>query len=109
MIKRIKARADFLAMQEGQSASQGSIIVRQLKRDGDDIRAGFTATKKIGNAVIRNRAKRRMRALAEALLPDLGRVGYDYVFIARSTLVEQEWNTLMGDVSKALLQLKKVN
>lgn len=109
MIKRIKTRADFLAMQDGPQANHGAIIVRQLKRDGEDIRAGFTATKKLGNAVVRNRAKRRMRALAAALLPDLGRSGYDYVFIARSSLVERDWDLLVEDTRKALLQLQKVN
>ena len=67
--------------------------------------AGFTATKKIGNAVIRNRAKRRLREAARLLLPLHGLPGNDYVFIARFATPDQEWRYLLDDVRKALVKL----
>ena len=61
------------------------MVVQALDRSaqGDRIRAGFTATRKIGGAVVRNRAKRRLREAARITLPLHGREGFDYVFIAR--------------------------
>ena len=73
------------------------------KRSG--IGVGFTATKKIGNAVIRNRAKRRLRDAARALLPELGLPGHDYVLIARNSTTAREWTDLLDDTRKALITL----
>jgi ribonuclease P protein component len=69
------------------------------------IRAGFTATKKIGGAVVRNRAKRRLREAARLLLPELGRPGCDYVFIARGGTPTRPWPRLIDDVRSALISL----
>ncbi len=69
------------------------------------IGAGFTATKKVGNAVVRNRCKRRLREAARLLLPDLGRPGFDYVFIARQGTAERPWPRLLDDVKSALIRL----
>ena len=66
------------------------------------IRIGFTATKKIGNAVVRNRAKRRLRALADSILIPNCRPDYDYVLIARESTVNRSWQKLQNDVIKAL-------
>jgi len=71
-------------------------------------RAGFTATKKIGGAVIRNRAKRRLRAAARALLPELGAQGHDYVFIARRDTAACEWDALLDDMRNALIRLSRL-
>lgn len=73
--------------------------------DGPWIGEGFTATKKIGNAVVRNRAKRRLREAARQLLPRFGRAGVDYVFIARSMTADIAWERLLDDVESALLSL----
>jgi ribonuclease P protein component len=70
---------------------------------------GFTATKKIGNAVARNRAKRRLREAARLLLPELGRPAHDYVFIARQGAVERPWPRLLDDVKSALIRLAADN
>ena len=70
-IERLKRRAEFLAAAKGVSAARGAIVVQMLEREGEAIRAGFTATRKVGGAVVRNRAKRRMREAARALLPRL--------------------------------------
>ena len=66
------------------------------------IRVGFTASKKIGNAVTRNRAKRRLRAAASQLLPLLGRTGHDYVLVARGTTVARPFEALLSDITTAL-------
>ena len=76
------------------------------RADGEPlIRAGFTATKKIGGAVVRNRAKRRLREAARLLLPLHGKPGSDYVFIARGGTTARPWARLLDDVKSALISL----
>ncbi len=81
------------------------VIQARARGDSPLIRVGFTATRKVGGAVIRNRAKRRLRETARALLPDLGAPGTDYVFIARMGTAEREWTRLLDDVQGALQSL----
>jgi ribonuclease P protein component len=69
------------------------------------IRVGFTATKKIGGAVVRNRAKRRLREAARLLIPEHGRLGCDYVLIARGGTTARPWERLLDDVKSALISL----
>ncbi|MDB5430546.1 MAG: rnpA [Caulobacter sp.] len=69
------------------------------------IRAGFTATRKVGGSVVRNRAKRRLREAARVMLPLHGRPACDYVFIARGGTTAREWGRLLDDVKNALLSL----
>ncbi len=71
----------------------------------DGLRVGFTATRKIGGAVVRNRCKRRLREAARRLLPLHGVAGHDYVFVARQTLVARPWERLLDDVKSALISL----
>lgn len=66
------------------------------------IRFGLTASKKTGNAVTRNRIKRRLRALAMELLPQYGHSGYDYVMIGRVHTPGRSWSALQKDLSSAL-------
>jgi len=106
-IERLKKRADFLACAQAPSCARGAVVVQARPR-GDDkplVRAGFTATKRIGGAVQRNRAKRRMREAARLLLPDLARPGCDYVFIARGGVTTRAWARLLDDVKSALIRL----
>ncbi len=83
------------------------MVVQRRDRADDNpaIRAGFTATKKIGGAVDRNRAKRRLREAARLLLPQIGRPGSDYVFIARGGTTTRGWDRLLDDVKSALIRL----
>ena len=70
------------------------------------MRVGFTVTKKIGGAVIRNRMKRRFRALARDLVPTTGIAGADHVMIGRSGGVERDYQLLRGDLASALERLR---
>lgn len=106
-IERLKRRPDFLLAARAPSLARGGVVVQMLPReDGRPLmRAGFTATRKIGGAVVRNRAKRRLREAARALLPLHGRPGCDYVFIARGGTALRPWARLLDDVKSALLSL----
>ena len=76
--------------------------VRDRADDDASVRVGFTVTKKIGNAVVRNRMKRRFRSLARELLPTLGIGGADHVLIGRSGGIERDYATLRDELTKAL-------
>ena len=79
------------------------MVVQVIQNDLGTIRVGFTCSRKIGNAVVRNRAKRRLRAIAREVLPNLGRVGFDYVLIGRhGSTVSSEFKTLENDFILAL-------
>ena len=104
----LKKRSEFLFVREGHYQAQGGIVIQARKNpDHNSIRVGFTATKKIGNAVVRNRAKRRLRAVCHELLPTLGLSGTDYVFIARDSTAKRPYQALLNDARKALLKLAK--
>ena len=78
------------------------LLVRPRGDDDPAMRIGFTVTKKIGNAVVRNRMKRRFRALARALLPVHGLVGADHVLIGRAGGIERDYATLGDEFERAL-------
>ena len=81
----------------------GFVLLVRERGDGDPtMRVGYTVTKKIGNAVVRNRMKRRFRALARELLPDHGIRGADHVLIGRDGGVERDFAQLRADLGKAL-------
>ena len=106
-IERLKSRPQFLAAAKGVSEARGAVVVQRLDRgDGDPtVRLGFTATRKVGGAVIRTRAKRRLREAARALAPQLAVPGSDYVFIARMGTADRPWDRLLDDVKSALTRL----
>jgi len=106
-------RSEFLYVRDGFYSAKGGVVVQMRENEArtidgtSSIGMGFTATKKIGNAVIRNRAKRRLREAARALLPAHGLPGYDYVLIARNSTTAREWTDLLDDTRKALITLSK--
>ncbi|HAQ34488.1 MAG TPA: ribonuclease P protein component [Alphaproteobacteria bacterium] len=106
-VGRLTVRRQFLFVAQGFKTVRPSAVVQARKGDGppDSCRAGFTATKKVGGAVVRNRAKRRLREAARALLPLHGVPGTDYVFIARHQTAARDWSLLLEDVKSALKTL----
>jgi ribonuclease P protein component len=106
-IERIRKRPDFLAAARAPSCARGAVVVQARPRGDEDplVRAGFTATRKVGGSVVRNRAKRRLREAARLLLPQFARPGVDYVFIARGGTPNRAWARLLDDVKSALISL----
>jgi ribonuclease P protein component len=86
----------------------GFVLLARLREDGDPaMRLGITVTKKIGGAVVRNRMKRRFRALAREILPEAGLKGADHVLIGRAGGVEREFSLLAAELRKALGKLAR--
>jgi ribonuclease P protein component len=105
---RLAKRADFLAAARDIRKVAGSITLEltatpDAKRREDAARVGFTASRKIGNAVERNRAKRRLRAAARETLPLLAKPGHDYVLVARSGILTRDFQALLGDLKAAMV------
>ena len=83
------------------------LLVRDRKDSNPAMRVGFTVTKKIGGAVVRNRMKRRFRALARELVPEQGFAGADHVLIGRAKGVERDFGLLRAELSGALDKLRR--
>jgi ribonuclease P protein component len=112
-LARLKTRADFLRVAaRGRRAVRQGFILQAAQRSSEDqgggtVRVGFTASKKVGNAVIRNRAKRRLRAVAAEVLTRRGRPGTDYVMIARAVTGARPYEELIADLETALRQVER--
>ncbi|HKX10552.1 MAG TPA: ribonuclease P protein component [Stellaceae bacterium] len=111
-LERLKRRADFLRVADGRRKwVTPGLILQMLPRASDDdagaaIRIGFTATRKIGNAVTRNRARRRLRAAAASVMARHAAAGFDYVLIARAETPKRPYAALIGDLEAALRGLR---
>lgn len=108
-LETLKKRTDFLACTRARRAHAPSMVVQgRQRRDGEALgpRVGFTCSKKVGNAVLRNRAKRRLREAARIVLPRHGRNGWDYVLIGRAKVTgSRRFADLVGDLETALAKL----
>src|SRR5689334_19562945 len=100
----LRKRADFLAANGGKRVPMPGfvLLVRDRKDSDSSMRVGFTVTKKIGGAVIRNRMKRRFRALAREIMSVKGLAGSDHVMIGRSKGIERDYDLLRSELSQAL-------
>ncbi|MDZ4093799.1 MAG: ribonuclease P protein component [Paracoccaceae bacterium] len=103
-------RADFLRAAAARRQGTPGFLL-QARARGDDsptVRVGYTCSKKIGNAVARNRAKRRLREVARAVMPALARPGWDYVLVGRpGATIDRNFAALLGDLATAVGQVHK--
>lgn len=110
-IGTLRFRPEFLRAASARRQGAGGFLLQARQRgDGRDlVQVGFTASKKIGNAVARNRAKRRLREVARAILPELAQPGWDYVLVARpGVTVDRPFSDLLNDLETALRAVHKV-
>ena len=106
-MERLRKRKEFLRAARGAKWVTPGLILQCWQRCDDDCsRIGFTVTKRVGNAVVRNRVKRRLR---EVVRQDKAHVqtGYDYVVIGRKSTIERDFNELEKDISSAFCGIHK--
>lgn len=105
VVHTLRHRKDFLRAASARRQGTGGFLLQARHRNDTDtsVRVGFTASKKIGNSVFRNRAKRRLREVARAILPTLAAPGWDYVLVARpGATVERDFAALLEDLRSAM-------
>ena len=103
----IRKRRDFLALKDSSRAQAPGflLLARQNPENRQVARIGLTVTKRLGGAVVRNRIKRRLRAVTRSIIPEYGLAGADYVLIARSPAYDRDFALLLDDLKRALLRL----
>ncbi len=103
----ITKRADFLAANRGLRVARPGFVLLAKPNDGRGVRYGITVTKKIGNAVVRNRMKRRFRELLWEALPQLGLPDHDHVLIGREGGIERDFLALREELGIALQRISQ--
>ena len=108
ILGKITKRSDYVKASRGRYIKTSSLFLQKVKRDDKKIpRYGITASKKIGMAVERNRAKRRIRHAIKEVLPKYGKNGYDYVVVATTKTNKVSWKTVLNDLEKAFREIKQ--
>jgi ribonuclease P protein component len=109
-VPHLRKRADFLRVAATRRRwTTPGLMLQVAPRPADTgaaARVGYTASRKVGNAVVRNRSRRRLRAAVAALMPDHGDGAFDYVLIAREATAKRPWPELLADVETAMRRLK---
>ena len=99
----LKERADFQRAARGRKAAMPGFVLQARPNGAGLSRVGYTCSRKVGGAVRRNRAKRRLRALARSVLPEAARAGWDYVLIGRAgTTADRPMPLMETDLREAL-------
>jgi ribonuclease P protein component len=108
-VPHLKLRTDFLRVAASRRrCAMPGVVLQVAPRPpgtGATARVGFTASRKVGNAVTRNRSRRRLRAAVAALMPAHADAGFDYVLIARDGTARRGWPELLGDLERAMRRL----
>jgi ribonuclease P protein component len=105
-MERLRQRADFLAAATGSRAPASGFVLQALQRREDGpVRVGFTVSKKVGNAVERNRVRRRLRDVVRLSQPATMQAGHDYVLIGRRAALRMPFERLVEDFGRALDRL----
>ncbi len=105
--ERLKRRAEFLRVAaSGRKAPMPGVVLQALPRDDDGpARIGFTVTRKVGNAVVRNRTRRRLKEAARLLLREQPVGGVDLVLIGRDRTRGRPFPALQEDLRRALAKM----
>ena len=108
VLEHLKHRKDFLRLAHAKRVHSTSFVLQARDRgDAQALRVGFTCSKKVGNAVARNRAKRRLREIARLILPRFGQIGHDYVLIGRANVTAStKFTALQDELLASLLKLQ---
>ncbi len=108
-LRRLVRRAEYLAANSGKRVPMPGFVLLVRARDDADaaMGIGLTVSKKVGGAVVRNRVKRRFRALAREILPSDGVDGADHVLIGRSAAIERDYALLGQELRKALAKVRR--
>lgn len=106
-LKTLTRRADFLAANKGLRVARRGFVLLARANEGQGKRYGITVTKRIGNAVVRNRMKRRFRALLRELLPVEGLADTDHVVIGREGGIERNFGKLREELRAALARARQ--
>ncbi len=106
LIATLRTRSDFLKVQAAPRVGTSTLVLHALAvADGAQdtpIHVGYTVTKRCGNAVIRNRIKRRLRSAARSILPEEGTQGCSYVLVGKPATCEAEFSDILRDLRYAL-------
>lgn len=107
-MERLLRRRDFLAAAKSPSSATPSFVMRvRDRKDGKAPRVGFTCTKQLGNAVARNRIRRRLKEAARLCMPALAQTSHDYVLIGRPAAATRDFEAIRKDIISALHKLHR--